>query len=46
MARNSAMRRQVQDLLRKFTAIQKHGECSTFEWKHERMEMAVVMNPY
>ena len=44
MACNSAMLFQVQNPLRKFTAIQKHIESSTFKWKNEGIEVAVIVN--
>ena len=44
VACNSAMLFQVQNMLRKITSIQKHSESSTFEWKNEGIEVAVIMN--
>ena len=44
VACNSAMLFQVQNMLRKKTAIQKHIESSTFEWENEGIEVAVIVN--
>lgn len=44
VACNGAMLFHVQKPLRKFTAIQKRDESSTFEWHHEGMTVAMIVN--